>query len=160
MSYRSIIWRQRRRKEKRDKRKRAAIYLLILLIGIVIGRLSGPVIPVMADTITPEQMIDTGELYKVECTAYSNEEGNLTATGQATIEGLTVAGAPEWLGCTCILYDEDMNFIGYYEFTDTGYGRDGDIQRGETIDLYFSSTKAAREWGRKNAYIQIIRADG
>jgi 3D (Asp-Asp-Asp) domain-containing protein len=105
-------------------------------------------------------MIDTGELYKVECTAYDNSEGNLTASGHPTVEGLTVAGAREWLGCTCILYDEDMNFIGFYEFTDTGYGRNGDILRGETIDIYMDRREDAVAWGRQTVYIQIVSSEG
>jgi 3D (Asp-Asp-Asp) domain-containing protein len=115
---------------------------------------------VQAAELSPEQMIDSGEIYKVESTAYDNSEANLTASGHPTIEGLTMAGAREWLGCTCILYDEDMNFIGYYEFTDTGYGRDGDIQRGETVDIYFENHEDAINYGRRTVYIQIVRSEG
>lgn len=154
-----IIERQRRRNDIRSK-----IHCFIFCIVFILMSL----IPVFAvhysekvdgGQLSPSEMIDNG-LFYVESTAYNNPNGNLTASGKPTIEGITVAGAKEWLGCTCVLYDEDMNFLGYYEFTDTGYGRDGDIQRGETIDVYFESYTDAIEWGRRNVYIQVIDAKG
>lgn len=163
--YKTIIWRQRRRKEIRNKvetfliRLIFAIMFLIGVYGFYCG-IRQQFEHVQASEITPDQMIDTGEIYKVECTAYDNLEGNLTASGRPTVEGLTMAGAKEWLGCTCILYDEDLNFLGFYEFTDTGYGRDGDIERGETIDIYIEDHEEALQWGRRTVYIQIVRSKG
>lgn len=113
---------------------------------------------IMANGRAPEEMMD-GQLYQVECTAYCYT-GQPTASGAQTVEGLTIAGAREWMGCTCALYDEDKQFLGYYEFTDTGYGRDGDIERGETVDLYMSSESDCDAWGRRTVYIQIIPSEG
>jgi 3D (Asp-Asp-Asp) domain-containing protein len=163
--YKTTIWKQRRRKEIREKVERTLIriiFALMFLLGVY-GFYCGiraQFEHVQAAEMTPDQMIDTGDIYKVSCTAYDNSESNLTASGHPTIEGLTMAGTREWLGYTCILYDEDMNFLGYYEFTDTGYGRDGDILRGETVDIYMENYEDAIEWGRRTVYIQIVRAKG
>jgi hypothetical protein len=131
--------------------------------------------PSEADTeaarITPEQIIDDGELHIVKATAYI---GELTSTGRVPTEGLTVAGPQEWVGCTCVLYDENMEFLGFYEFMDIGYGREtdygesrlregkhlGTIEAGEWIDVYLDSYDDAMEWGIRTVYIQVIRAEG
>lgn len=113
---------------------------------------------IMANERAPEDMMD-GQLYKVECTAYCYT-GQPTASGAPTVEDLTIAGAREWLGCTCALYDEDKQFLGYYEFKDIGYGRDGDIERGETVDLYLASESDCNDLGRRTMYIQIIPSEG
>jgi 3D (Asp-Asp-Asp) domain-containing protein len=131
--------------------------------------------PSEADTeaarITPEQIIDDGELHIVKATAYVD---TITSTGRKPTEGLTVAGPREWIGCTCALYDADMEFLGFYEFMDVGYGTEtsrgksrlregkhlGTIETGECIDLYFDSLDDAMEWGKRTVYIQVIRAEG
>jgi 3D (Asp-Asp-Asp) domain-containing protein len=113
-----------------------------------------------ANTANPKSWISDGEMHEVECTAYCNPNGNLTASGKPTVEGLTIAGAREWLGCICVMWDEDLNYIGMFDFTDTGYGKDGDILRGETVDLYFDSREDCINFGRQKVYIQVIRADG
>lgn len=113
---------------------------------------------IKANGRAPADMMD-GQLYLVECTAYCYT-GQPTASGAPTVEDLTIAGAREWLGCTCALYDEDKKFLGFYEFTDTGYGRDGDIERGETVDLYMPSESDCDAWGRRTMYIQIIPSEG
>lgn len=149
-------------RELRSKMITALIYAAMIALGIwgFAHGISQQFEHVQAAELTPAQMIGTGEIYRVECTAYDNEEGSMTASGRPTVEGLTMAGAKEWIGCTCILYDEDMNFVGFYEFTDTGYGRDGDIERGETIDLYMESHEEAVRWGRRVMYIQIVPSEG
>lgn len=154
-----IIERQKRRNDIRSKIHCVLFCIAFILLSFL------PVLTIKyseevdGGQATPSEMIDTG-LYQVEATAYNNPNGNLTASGKPTIEGITVAGPREWLGCTCVLYDEDMNFLGFYEFTDTGYGRDGDIKRGETIDIYFESYADAINWGRRTVYIQVIDAKG
>lgn len=105
-------------------------------------------------------MIEDGKQHKVSSTAYYNPKGNKTADGSETIHNLTVAGAREWLGCTVMIWDEDLNFMGYYEFHDTGYGKDGDIPRGETIDIYFDTYDECVDYGRRTVYIQIFDAEG
>jgi hypothetical protein len=131
--------------------------------------------PQTADTeaarITPEQIIDDGELHIVKTTAYI---GELTSTGRVPTEGLTVAGPREWIGCTCVLYDENREFLGFYEFMDIDYGKEtdygesrlregkhlGTIEAGKWIDVYFDSYDDAVEWGLRTVYIQVIRAEG
>ena len=112
--------------------------------------------------IAPVQRINA-ESFRVECTAYCDD--GVTASGKPTIEGQTIAGASEWLGCMAVLYDVDEDgsigdFIGIYEFMDTGYGKDGDIPRGETVDIFMQEEAACVEWGRKDVYVQIIRGEG
>ncbi|MGN0346520.1 MAG: hypothetical protein ACI4DU_04465 [Lachnospiraceae bacterium] len=130
----------------------------ILICLVLFFAIASSNICINAQAKTPEDMID-GQLHEVECTAYSYT-GQDTASGNPTVEGLTIAGAKEWIGCTCALYDEDKNFLGYYEFSDTGFGRDGDIERGETVDIYIADEQDAMEWGRKTVYIQIIPSKG
>lgn len=111
------------------------------------------------------------EPFIVECSAYCYN-GRCTATGKPTIEGVTIAGKKEWLGRTAVLYEVNDDggigeFIGYREFTDTGYGKDstlypgyGTIQTGECVDLYFDDEQRALEWGRRKIYIQVINGCG
>lgn len=160
--YNTILWKQRRRKELRDKRNNIVSFIVIVLMFLagIYGLLYGIITSVDASEITPEQMINSGELYKVYCTAYNDSE---TSTGKRPIEGLTVAGAKEWVGCTCVLYDENLEFLGFYEFQDIGYGtetnhgksnlRDGKhfktIEAGECIDLWFNSESEVDDWGKE-----------
>ena len=111
------------------------------------------------------------EPFIVECSAYCYN-GRCTASGKPTIEGVTIAGKREWLGRTALLYEVNDDggigeFIGYREFTDTGYGTDstlypgyGTIQTGECVDLYFDDEQTALEWGRRKIYIQVINGCG
>ena len=110
--------------------------------------------------------------FVVNSTAYCNPAGNKTADGSDTIEGVTIAGKKEWLGCIAALYEikEDGNvgdFIGYRTFTDTGYGVDsqlypgkGTIETGETIDIYFDKYETAKRWGDRKIYVQVIKGEG
>ena len=118
-----------------------------------------------------EAQVNPYEPFIVECSAYCYT-GNLTASGKPTVEGVTIAGKKEWLGRTAILYEVNDDggigeFIGYREFTDTGYGQPstlypgyGTIQTGECVDLYFDDRQTALEWGRKKIYIQVIEGCG
>ncbi|MCI5874464.1 MAG: hypothetical protein PUJ55_10830 [Clostridiales bacterium] len=112
--------------------------------------------------VAPVQRINS-EPFIVECTAYCDD--GVTASGKPTIEGQTLAGAREWIGCMAVLYEVDEDgsigdFIGMYEFSDTGYGKDGDIPRGETVDIFMREEDACVEWGRRDVYVQIIRGEG
>lgn len=60
------------------------------------------------------------------------------------------------MGKRCRLYLENGTLVGTYTFQDTGYGRDGDIIRGETIDLYLDSYNECIQWGRQNCYFEFI----
>ena len=132
--------------------------LIIVIAGIILSlatRAAGA-------EVAPVQRINS-EPFIVECTAYCDD--GVTASGKPTIEGQTLAGAREWLGCMAVLYEVDEDgsigdFIGIYEVSDTGYGKDGDIPRGETIDIFMEEESACVEWGRKDVYVQIIRGEG
>lgn len=111
------------------------------------------------------------EPFMVESTAYYNPNNNYCADGSYPIAGLTVAGKREWLGKTCAIYTvaEDGSigdFMGYYEFRDTGFGNDkdgngiGSIQEGTCIDIYFDTKEECINYGRRNVYIQVIDAKG
>lgn len=117
----------------------------------------------------------TGSKYEPErkyATAYVNPNGNLTASGKPTVEGITIAGRPEDLGKVAAVYflDEDGGigeFVGYYTFQDTGYGKaskkysgKGTIQTGECVDIYFDDYDTAIQWGEKQVWVQIIPGEG
>lgn len=135
---------------------------IAIFIAVLAGILFTRATSASGGTVPPEQRIDS-EPFVVECTAYCDE--GITASGKPTVEGLTIAGAREWLGCAAVLYEVDEDgtigeFIGIYQFTDTGYGRDGDILRGETVDIYMPDYDTCIEWGRRNIYVQIINGKG
>lgn len=113
-----------------------------------------------------------GEPQKIRCTCYI--EHGITASGQKT-RPHTAAGPREWLGCVGALYqvkeDGTMgDFIGYYEFTDTGAGIDTDgdgkgdtIINGESIDVWEPDIEMAQEWIDINGdyvYMKLIRGKG
>lgn len=115
------------------------------------------------------------KLREITATAYYDAYGHgHGATGSELVEGLTIAGRIEDLGKTAVLYDEDFRLIGIFEFRDTGYGRPtgkgksqilkgrtkGDIETGETVDIYMTTKAKCREWGRRKCFIQIIDAKG
>ena len=118
------------------------------------------------------ELAQASEPFIVISTAYCNDEGNLTASGRPTVEGLTIAGKKEWIGCAAALYeiDEDGSigdFIGYREVEDTGYGKPsiefpgmGTIETGETVDIFISDREACYRWGEHKIYIQIIPGKG
>ena len=92
----------------------------------------------------------------IRCTVYTGYEGALTADGSKVKEGI-VAGKKEWLGYTCLIYENNNgkigNLIGIYEFKDTGAGIDTDgdgigdsIKKGKSIDVYRDSLDRCYEW--------------
>lgn len=140
-----------------ENKKPWYIMIVALLLVYLIAWLLTQQEKVDAGQVDPVQRIGA-EPFAVECTAYCDT--GTTASGKQTIEGLTIAGAREWMGCACIMWDSEWNFIGIYQFTDTGYGRDGDIPRGETVDIYIPDYDACIQWGRRDVYIQIIDGKG
>lgn len=112
------------------------------------------------------------EVVKMRCTCYC--EHGITASGQKTRYGI-VAGKKDWLGCVATLYaiNEDGSigeFIGQFEFKDTGAGMDTDgdgkgdsIKNGQSIDVWIESLDAAYKWRDKYGdyvFIKIIRGEG
>lgn len=112
------------------------------------------------------------EVVKIRCTCYC--EHGITASGQKTRYGI-VAGKKDWLGCVATLYqiNEDGSigeFIGQFEFKDTGAGMDTDgdgkgdsIKNGQSIDVWINSLPEAYKWRDKYGdyvFIKIIRGEG
>lgn len=111
-------------------------------------------------------------LHIIRCTCYC--EPGLTYSGSYTYEGI-IAGRKEDLGKVAALYaiTEDGgigDFIGYFEFKDTGAGMDTDgdgkgdsIIRGKSVDVYKDSLEEAKAWIKKYGdyvIIKIIEAEG
>lgn len=86
-----------------------------------------------------------------------------------------VAGKKDWMGYTVEInaINEDGSigeFVGYFEFADTGLGMDSDgdgigdtIREGNSIDVWVNSLKDAYAWRDKYGdyvYIKIIKAKG
>ena len=118
---------------------------------------------------------DDNGLFLVDSTAYYDiHHYGYGATGKSLVEGLTLAGPVKWLGKSAALYDMDMNYLGTYEFTDTGYGQPtgrgtskllkgksiGTIENGTCIDIYFNTYADCVSWGRRKVYIKLIKAEG
>lgn len=111
--------------------------------------------------ICSDYLSTTSPYKKVNSTAYYNPNGNKTADCSDTIAGFTLAGMSEWLGKGCYIYNvaEDGSVgscRGYYEFHDTGWGRDGDIPRGETVDIYMTTKDECVTYGRQDIYILFV----
>ena len=103
---------------------------------------------------------DFNEPFLIESTAYCY--GEVTKDGTKVREGI-IAAKEEWLGLTAVIYEvaEDGGIgelRGIYEIKDTG--SDYRLQNGTCIDFYIPDEQAAKEYGRQNVYIQLIRADG
>lgn len=112
------------------------------------------------------------ELVRIRCTCYC--EHGTTSTGKKARYGI-VAGKKEWLGYTAELNAINPDgsvgeFIGFFEFQDTGAGMDTDgdgkgdsIINGQSIDVWINSLPEAYKWRDKYGdyvYMQIIKADG
>lgn len=112
------------------------------------------------------------DLKRIRCTCYV--EPGTTASGHYTHEGV-IAGRKEDLGKVAAIYaiNEDGSigeFLGYYDFYDTGAGMDSDgdgvgdtIRTGKSVDVFKDSMGSARQWIRQHGdyvYIKIIDAQG
>ena len=148
------------------------VYGIIIFALIVIGALS------LARPVQAEAGQQEPGLRQVDVTAYYDYlyHWGISKDGRPLVEGLTIAGPAAWMGYTVALYDLDMNFIGYFEVRDTGYGRPlgwkygasqmrkgssiGDIEAGLTLDLYFDSKQSCIDWGRRKCYMKLIKSEG
>lgn len=84
----------------------------------------------------------------IRCTGY-NDIG-YTRSGEWTRHGV-VAGKYEWLGKSCNLYRQNEDgtigeLIGTYEFLDTGYGINGSLEKGTSIDVWHPTEEAVWDW--------------
>lgn len=122
--------------------------------------------------IEPMQGNPFEEPCKIRCSCYC--EHGKTSTGRKTTQGI-VAGKKEWLGYTVEInrINEDGSigdFVGYFEFADTGAGMDTDgdgkgdtIINGQSIDIWVASLADAYRWRDTYGdyvYIKIIKAKG
>ena len=134
-------------------RKRILSVLLVLVMLLLVLLYSLPV-----------EAAESSDLQLMRVTCYTYPPGSITASGCEVREGI-VAAKKEWMGALVILYDTDMNFIGYFEVKDTGFGidKDGDgvgsIQDGTSLDVFRSSLDRCQKWIERYGdycYVQII----
>lgn len=131
------------------------IFLIVpVLIMLLLSCLSGNTIFLCAAEDNPY-----GTPCRIESTAYCH--GEVTASGHKVRECIA-AGRREWIGQTAILYADDNGsigeLIGIYEVLDTG--GDERIKDGSCIDIYMSDYAAAKEYGRRDVWVQIVDAKG
>lgn len=127
------------------------------------------VVNVEVDTVTaPDPEKEPEPTYiEVGSTAYCDPVDKPLASGEYPRAGHTLAGKREWMGLEADLYDSEMNYMGTYRFEDVGYGRStgygdselfpgrnlGDIETGDTIDIWFGTEMECLEYGRKRVYM-------
>ncbi len=137
------------------KRILSVLLILIMLLLVILYSL-------------PAEAADKYPVRKMRVTCYTYPPGSITASGSEVREGI-VAAKKGWMDALVILYDTDMNFIGYFEVKDTGFGidKDGDgigsIENGTSIDVFRSSLERCYEWTERYGdycYVQIIDAEG
>ena len=96
----------------------------------------------------------------IRCTGYCDY--GYTKSGEYVREGI-VAGKKDWLGKICYIYEVNKdgtcgNLLGEYEFLDTGYGINGSLINGTSIDVWFPSEDDVWAWMHAHGdyvYIQI-----
>ncbi len=108
----------------------------------------------------------------IRCTCYC--EHGKTATGAMADYGI-IAGKKEWLGYVAELHqiNEDGSigqFIGFFEFKDTGAGMDSDgdgigdtIKNGKSVDVWVDCLDEAYMWRDvygDYVYMKIIKGKG
>lgn len=110
-------------------------------------------------TVSAEDEI-AGSLPLVRTTVYYAHEGAKTATGKTARYGM-VAYDPAYFGKTCILYTEDMRYIGIFECEDTGGKR---VRTGQVLDVYTGTTlESCYDWVEQNGthcYVQWVDSEG
>lgn len=101
-----------------------------------------------------------GSLPLVRTTVYYAGEGAKTSTGKTARYGI-VAFDPAYFGKTCILYTEDMRYIGIFECEDTGGSR---VRSGQVLDVYTGTTlESCYDWVEENGthcYVQWVESEG
>lgn len=141
---------------------------LAIFIGVVLAVAVALAIKIRTHA---EETFETPNL--IRCTCYCDT--GITASGQQTRRGI-VAGKREWMGKVAALYAVDPetggigDFIGYYEFLDTGAGMDTDgdgygdsILNGISIDVWQPTEQECWDWVntyKDYVYMQIIEGVG
>lgn len=110
-------------------------------------------------TVSAEDEIE-GALPLIRTTVYYAGEGAHTATGKVARYGM-VAYDPAYFGKTCILYTEDMRYIGIFECEDTGGHR---VRTGQVLDVYTGTTlESCYDWVEEygtHCYVQWVESEG
>ena len=99
------------------------------------------------------------EPVKMRVTCYV-PTGNKTADGTVPYEGICAARRCD-LGKVAVVYDMEMNLIGYFECRDTG-GHER-LKNGTSIDIFRDNMDRAKEWIATygdHCFVQLIEADG
>lgn len=101
-----------------------------------------------------------GALPLIRTTVYYAHPGAKTATGKTARYGM-VAYDPAYFGKTCILYTEDMRYIGIFECEDTGGHR---VRTGQVLDVYTGTTlESCYDWVDEygtHCYVQWVESEG
>lgn len=123
--------------------------LALIIAGIMLSPLS----------VSAEDDI-AGNLPLIRTTVYYAHEGAKTATGKTARYGM-VAFDPAYFGKTCILYTEDMRYIGIFECEDTGGHK---VRTGQVLDVYTGTTlESCYDWVEENGthcYVQWVESEG
>lgn len=110
--------------------------------------------------MTPMMTAADDGMELIRTTVYYAPAGAKTATGKAARYGY-VAYKPEYFGKTCILYTQDMEYIGVFECEDTGGSR---VRTGQVLDVYTGTTiDTCYDWAEEYGaycYMQWIDAEG
>lgn len=124
-----------------------------ILAMMVIGLMMSPLMVAAEDDIE-------GALPLIRTTVYYAHPGAKTATGKEARYGI-VAFDPKYYGKTCILYTEDMRYIGIFECEDTGGHL---IRTGQRLDVYTGTTiDSCYEWVEEygtHCYVQWVESEG
>ena len=95
----------------------------------------------------------------LRCTCYL-PTGNKTADGSVPRKGIC-ASNKEHLGQVAVVYDLDLQIIGFFECRDTG-SHEG-LQDGTRIDIYRETEQGVREWQQTvgdYVIVQWVKGEG
>ena len=127
---------------------------LVLITAIIASTIYGIARKI---TASAETTYETPNI--IRCTVY--DDVGYTKSGQWVRDGI-IAGKEEWMGSVAALWEvkEDGtigDFIGYYEFLDTG----GEyIQNGDRVDVWTSDPVGWTQEHGDYVYMQIIEGVG
>lgn len=158
-------------KAKSLQEKALILFFTLVFLGIDCSRVEAAYVP--EEKWVYEEVEPWAYYYpqKIRCTCYCEHQG--TATLKMPYYGV-VAGKKEWLWDMCELnaINEDGSvgeFIGFFEFRDTGAGMDTDqdgkgdsIKNGTSIDVWVESLSDAYAWRDKYGdyvYIKLIKGE-
>lgn len=95
----------------------------------------------------------------LRCTCYL-PTGNLTADGTVPYEGIC-ASNKEHLGQVAVVYDMNLQIVGYFECRDTG-SHEG-LKNGSRIDIYRDTEQGITEWQNEigdYVIVQWVKGEG